>query len=178
MNTIVYLFLIKVYKQRDFCQLLPSNPKFRQYLSERKPEKRDELNAIVLRCRELERWERIELLMNGICKHFYTPQNICSREDFPLSGYLLLVQALRNDLNRGINVGNGRFDALLGAGSRREIADMIRVRFNMDGHDPSGAKAGLLDRHHFWAFLVDPFTHEWRMRIKLVPAMASSLRRG
>lgn len=171
MNTI-YLFLAKVYKQHDFCQLLPSNPKFRQYLSERKPEKKEELNDIVFRCRDSLRWERIELLMNGLCKHFYVLQNICSREDFPLSGYLLLIQALRNDLNRGINVDNGLFDARFGAGSREEIVKMIRVRFNMDGHDPSGAKVGLLDRHHFWAFLVDPFTHEWRWRIKLLPPMS------
>jgi hypothetical protein len=32
----------------------------------------------------------------------------------------------------------------------------------MDGLDPLGRKVGLLDCHHLWAFLVDPFNHELR----------------
>ena len=77
------------------------------------------------------------------------------------------MQGLRNDLNRGLHVGNGKFDRMLGIGSMQEIADMIRVRFNMDGLDPSGQKVGLLDRHHIMQHMVDPLINEWRSRFQL-----------
>ena len=92
---------------------------------------------------------------------------LCSREDFPLSAYPLLIQALKNDLNKGINFESGRFDELLEEGARVEVMDMICERFNMDGKDPSGRKVGLLDRHHLMAFLVDPFAHAWRGKFEL-----------
>ena len=42
----------------------------------------------------------------------------------------------------------------------------------MDGMDPTGRKVGLLDRHHLWAFLVDPLYHLLRSTFLLVPQMA------
>ena len=41
------------------------------------------------------------------------------------------IKQLRNDTNRGINVGNGQFDIVLGVGSVSEVAGMIQEFFNM-----------------------------------------------
>jgi hypothetical protein len=50
--------------------------------------------------------------------------------------------------------------AFLGAGSAKEIADVIDCCFNMDGAKPSGSKVGLIDEYHIWCFLMDPFSYE------------------
>ena len=41
------------------------------------------------------------------------------------------IKQLRNDTNRGINVGSGQFDIVLGVGSVSEVAGMIQEFFNM-----------------------------------------------
>ena len=47
--------------------------------------------------------------------------------------YVLLVQALRNEVNNKIlSVGDGDFDAVLGEGARAEVANLLPIRFNMD----------------------------------------------
>eukprot|EP00956_Cyclotella_meneghiniana_P038508 scaffold155275_cov66-Cyclotella_meneghiniana.AAC.2 len=78
-----------------------------------------------------------------------------------LTSHLTKVQkALRNDLNKGLNHNNGEFSRKLGQG------------FNMDGIDPSGQKVGLLDRHHLWSYLCDPFNHQMRGKFLLQVGMA------
>ena len=72
----------------------------------------------------------------------------------------------------GLNADKNEFDVVLGEGSRKEVVYMIRNHFNMDGRDPSGRKVGLLDRFHYWCFMVDPFNHEWRSTFKLEPSFA------
>ncbi len=74
---------------------------------------------------------------------------------------------MRNGINKTITEENCSFDHVLGTGSAKEIADMIRCRFNMDGSDPEGRKVGLLDKHHIWCFLCDPFNYEWRSTFKI-----------
>ena len=49
-----------------------------------------------------------------------------------LSVYVLLVQALRNEVNKILSVGDGDFDAVLGEGARAEVANLLPIRFNMD----------------------------------------------
>ena len=102
----------------------------------------------------------METLMSGLTSHLTKVQKVCSRSDFPLSVYVLIVQALRNDLNKGLNHNNGEFSRKLGQG------------FNMDGIDPSGQKVGLLDRHHLWSYLCDPFNHQMRGKFLLQVGMA------
>ena len=109
------------------------------------------------------------MLTERLTCHFKLVHNLCSQEDFPLSAYPLLVQGLRNDINRGFTKD---IDDVLGEGSRKEVISMIRERFNMNGEDPTGRKVGLLDRHHLMAFLCDPFCHEWRSTFKLQTPLA------
>ena len=107
-----------------------------------------------------------------LSSHLTKVQKVCSRSDFPLSVFVLVVQALRNDLNKGLNWNNGEFNRKLGAGAAEEVAAMITGRFNMDGNDPIGSKVGLLDRHHLWGYLCDPFNHQMRDKFKLQVEMA------
>jgi hypothetical protein len=106
---------------------------------------------------------------------FKDVQQLCSRSDFPLSAYVLLVQALRNELNVGLNKNGGEFSKVLGANAAKEVADMIRERFNMNGLDPSGRTGGLIDRHHYWNYLVDPFNHELRSTFLAQPSAMATL---
>ena len=99
-------------------------------------------------------------------------QCICSREDFPLSLYVVLVQAMKNDIEKGLAKNNNEFGRVLGTEASKQVMDMISCRFNMDGMVPSGRKVGLLDRHHFWAYLVDPLNHSLRSTVLLMPEMS------
>ena len=99
-------------------------------------------------------------------------QCICSREDFPLSLYVVLVQAMKNDIEKGLAKNNNEFGRVLGSKASKQVMDMIICCFNMDGMDPTGRKVGLLDRHHLWAFLVDPLNHSLRSTFHLMPQMA------
>jgi hypothetical protein len=118
----------------------------------------------------------MEVMTDLLTKHFTKVQNICSKEQFPLALYIVLCQALRNELNISLNQNGGEFSRILGPGAAKEVATMITSRFNMDGLDPSGRKVGLLDRHHLWAFLVDPFNHELRSTFLLQANVAVLMR--
>ena len=80
---------------------------------------------------------------------FCRVQNLCSRKDLPLSMYILLVQALKNELRASVD-DTERFDQCMGEGASKELIDMVMPRFNMNGLSPPGRKVGLLDEHHLW----------------------------
>ena len=134
--------------QHDFVKLFWGNESFRGYYNERNQAAKDSTRAIMDRCSDNSCWERMDVLLDALLVHFKRVHGLCSRENFPLSCYVLLIQALRNELNKGLNADNGRFDDILGENSRMEVADMVRERFNMDGKETSGRKVGLLDRVH------------------------------
>ena len=71
--------------------------------------------------------------MSSLSSHMAKVQKLCSRSDFPLSAFVLIVQGLRNDLNKGLNHNNGEFNRKLGEGAAQEIAKMITGRFNTYG---------------------------------------------
>ena len=120
------------------------------------------MHKILNRYEDNSRLEIMDILISSLLAHFKRVHGVCSRANYPLSCFILLVQALKNDINKGLNIDNGKFDVVLGEGSAVEVANMIRGRFNMDGRDPSGRKVGLLDRKDLMCFLVDPFSWEWR----------------
>ena len=103
----------------------------------------------------------VNMLTQSLVIHFKTMYGLCSQADMPMAAYTPIVQELSNDINGGIYVGNGQFDVVLGEDSRREVADMIQERFNMDRIKPTGRKVRLLDRYHLMCLLTDPFSHEW-----------------
>ena len=91
-----------------------------------------------------------------------------------MSIYILLVQAMKNEVDVGLAKNDNEFARVLGSTAVREVMDTINCRFNMDGTKPTGQKVGLLDRHHLWAYLVDPFNHSLRSMF-LLPAEMSEL---
>ena len=78
-----------------------------------------------------------------------------------MSCYVLIVQGIKNAVDRVINGDNRKFDCILGPGSAKEISDVIGCRFNMDSAQPTGCKAGLIDEYHIWCFFMDPCNYEW-----------------
>ena len=55
----------------------------------------------------------------------------------------------------------------MGEGASKELIDMVMPRFNMNGLSPPGRKVGLLDEHHLWCYICDPFKHLWRYKINV-----------
>ena len=165
-------FITKARGQHDFVKILSGNKSFLTYYQERTSKDKEKLDGILERCNDRQRWEQMDMLIDSLTIHFKVVHALCSREGFPLSAYPLLVQGLRNDLNRGLNVDNGRFDTVLGENARACVASVITQRFNMDGKDPTGQKVGLLDRHHLMCFLVDPYNGAWRSKFEIQTNMA------
>ena len=75
-------------------------------------------------------------------------------------------------IEKGLAKNNNEFGRVLGSKASKQVMDMIICCFNMDGMDPTGRKVGLLDRHHFWAYLVDPLNHSLRSTVLLMPEMS------
>ncbi len=160
-------------KCRDFLMLLPGNTEFQTFLGERTPAKKAELEELMLYFKDEQVWKTLEMVI-AFTLPFKEAHLVCSSQDTPLSVYVLLVQALRNDINKCLTPD---FDALLGEGSRAEVAGMIRDRFNMDGQDPEGRKVGLLDEHHLMCFLCDPKSRLWRQLFYLQTSKAALVRK-
>ena len=161
-------FIVAARRQHDFLQLIHMNSSYNQYYQERTTAVKENLDDVLARCRDPSRWQRMDLVTSQITGPLRKVHQIVCRADVPLSAYPPLIQALKNELNKGLNHGNpGHFDRLLGDGSAQEIADMVRVRFNMDGSHPGGAKVGLLDRYHWWCFIVDPNNAQLRNKLQV-----------
>jgi hypothetical protein len=149
--------LLAVIKQRPFIDVLRTKDKYVAYYSASRPLRKASMD------------EAIDSMTVAFCdemevahKWFLTIKNaamIVAADDFPLSGYLPVVQGMRNGLNAVLNdsYGGRSFQTVLGDNARRELVEMVTSRFNMSGADPMGRKVGLLDQNQVWAFLVDPF---------------------
>ena len=151
-------------------------PKFREYLRTRTPNARNEIEQLLRRCNVF-LWGMMDLVI-AFTRNFKEAHLICARRDNPLSSWYLIVQALRNGLNDNIGADDGLFDRILGHGSSREVANIMRPRFNMNGADPAGSIVGLLDEFHLWALLIDPFGWEWRGTLALagsIPTLVNNM---
>jgi hypothetical protein len=82
-----------------------------------------------------------------------------SSERMPMSAYLPLVRAMKNELESILqSYGRVWIDEAFGDGCFEAIEEVIRVRFNMNGCRPMGTtRVGLLDKYQIWCFIVDPF---------------------
>lgn len=163
-------YLESAAKQASFLAALPFDDRFKKYYNERKSDEKARIDALLGRCNH-ERFTRMHVL-RSITTPLKQLQEQCSRVDSPLSAFILNVQALRNEINVALNAESGKFNRILGDHAAREVADMIRVRFNMDGRAPSGRKVGLIDPHHLWCYLVDPHAHEWHSKFIIPGSVA------
>ena len=158
---LTYIHLSSAVAQSTFIASLPTNKSYMKYYRERTPAKKQELDGILQNCNH-GRWQRMMMLID-LTKVFYEAHKLCSRQDAPLSCYVLIVQGIKNAVDHVINRDDGKFDRIFGPGSAKVISDVIGCRFNMDGVKPTGRKVGLIDEYHIWCFLMDPFNYEWRI---------------
>jgi hypothetical protein len=87
---------------------------------------------------------------------------LLSSNKTPMSACPVIVQALRNEINKVLNNSVGpHFDSVFDDGSRNHLANFVRLRFNMDGvSPPRTTKVGLLSPRAIWAFVLDPYKGE------------------
>ena len=163
-RNLVHDYILQTRAQYIFTQVISDNKKFKVYYKEWTNAQKGKLDDTLEHCRRRDIWLKMDMLTSSLTCHFKTVHELCSRENFPLSAYPLLVQGLLNDINRG---ATKEFLAVLGEEARNKIAQLVRERFNMDGKDGSGRKVGLLDQFHLMAYLCDLFGHEWRSTFKL-----------
>jgi hypothetical protein len=146
-------------KQYHFLVAVRAAPQYQKYYGERTPDQKQSLDDFFRTYCTHESFEKMGMLTK-VTAIFKRVHLLCSRQDVPISAFILVVQAMRNELN--VVIQNRQFDEVLGDGAAKELADMIRVRFNMSGDPPPGRKVGLIHFQYIWAYLVDPFQHEWR----------------
>ncbi len=158
---LTYIYLSSALAQSTFIASLPTNKSYMKYYRERTPAKKQELDGVLQNCNH-GCWQRMMMLLD-LTKDFYEAHKLWSRQDVPLSCYVLIVQGITNAVDRVINGDDGKFDRILGPGSAKVISDVIGCRFNMDGAKPTGCKVGLIHEYHIWCFLMDPFNYEWRI---------------
>jgi hypothetical protein len=158
---LMYIHLSSALVQSTFIASLPTNKSYMKYYRERTHAKRQELDTVLQNCNH-GCWQRMMMVLD-LTKVFYEAHKLCSLQDAPLSCYVLIVQGIKNAVDRVINGENGKFDQILGPGPAKEIMDVIDCHFNMDGAKPPGHKVGLIDEYHIWCFLMDPFSYEWRI---------------
>ena len=133
-RNLVHDYVLEASKQHDFLQLLGNNKNFKAYFNKQTKKDKAQIGGILDRCTERGRWRRMEMLTNRVTKHFTAIHGLCSHKDFPLLAYLLLVQALRDEIKSGFTE---YFGSVKGEGARAKIAGMIKERFKMDGNDPT-----------------------------------------
>ena len=135
---LTYIHLSFALAQSTFIASLPTNKSYVKYYKERTHAKRQELDTVLQNCNH-GRWQRMIMLLD-LTKIFYEAHKLCSHQDAPLSCYVLIVQGIKNAVDRVINGDDGKFDRFLGPGLAKEIKDVFDCRFNMDGAKPSGRK--------------------------------------
>ena len=160
MNTI-HSFVESVGLQKGFFSLIQGDEDFKKYFNERKKADKTKLESILGNC-NYSNWTMFDISC-AFTAPFVRVQNLCSRKDLPLSMYLLLVQAMKNELCAAVSE-SARFDTFMGEGAAKELLDMVLPRFNMNVLPTAMRKVGLLDEHHIWCYICDPFSHLWRYK--------------
>ena len=145
-----------VLKNQPILNILADLPQFVEYRNTRKTQEREKLDDTLLTLTPLY-YRKLQLATNwfDVLKR---GNKMTSSESCPMSAYLPIVQAIRNEVNVVLaNEGGPSWNTVFGGGKRAELALFITQRFNMDGQDPPGMKVGLLDAYQVWAHMVDPF---------------------
>ena len=107
-------------------------------------------------------WRKVKML-KAFFAAFKRANKEASKQNMPMSAYLPLLQALRNEVNRVLNMkseANETWNQLFGAPVAAELANIVRCRFNLDGKPTGVAKVGLCDRFQIWAHMFDPYARD------------------
>jgi hypothetical protein len=95
----------------------------KKYYGERSNARKQELDAILQNCNH-GHWQRMLVLIN-LAKVFHDAHKLCSRQDAPLSSYILIVQGIKNAVDPIIKGEDGKFYWILGPGSAEVITNVI-----------------------------------------------------
>jgi hypothetical protein len=120
-------------------------------------------------------YQQLELASRWFTVFKYA-NKLTSSNSFPMSAYLPTVQAIRNGINQVLNCKDADFSVIMGAEVKAAVIAMVRVRFNMDGVEPTGAKVGLLDQNQVWAHMVDPYKHQLSPAVHIQGGLPSHMR--
>jgi hypothetical protein len=91
---LTYIHLKSALAQSTFIASLPTNDRYIKYYMERSSARKQELGGILQSCNH-GRWQCMLMLIN-LAKVFYDAHRLCSRNDAPLSSYVLIVKGIKN----------------------------------------------------------------------------------
>jgi hypothetical protein len=120
---LTYIHQKSALAQSTFITSLPTNDRCTKYYMERSNARKQELDGILKNCNH-GRWQRMLMLIN-LAKVFYNANRHCSCNNAPLSSYVLIVQGIKNAVDRIIKGDDGKFDWILGPGSANAIPYVI-----------------------------------------------------
>ena len=101
-----YDYILGARWQHDFLQLVHMNPSYNKYYQERTSAVKANLDEVLATCRDPVLWQRMDVITANITGPLKRVHQIVCRADVPLSAYVLLIQALKNELNKGLNHGD------------------------------------------------------------------------
>ena len=80
-------------------------------------------------------WSRLDIMLciTGVLSR---AQNLSSREDTPLSAWVLIVQATKNALDSQLHSDDGMIDRILGPGSSKEMDELFNLVSTWTGSLP------------------------------------------
>ena len=144
---------LSAFKQKPFVELLASSAEYKEYYKTRSASGKRAADAVVKLAEH--HWDALQLA-GSFFRQFKRALLLASSNNTPMSAYLPICVALRNELNDVLG-DTAAFDAALGQHAGRDTAAQIRERFNMGGTPPAGTIKGLLDKYQLWCFMMDPF---------------------
>ena len=123
--------------QKTAIGLLRDDDNYKTYYASQITDAKAKLDAVINKCTPL----NFRTMQRGV--KLFTPfkhaNKVTSSRATPMSAYLLLTQALRNELNVVIKFeDSGNFKDLFGDNASNEICGLLKVRFNMKGKKPQG----------------------------------------
>ena len=154
--------IASITSNKKLLAILPFMPEWETHLSTRNRERKEKIKS-TMEFLTPQFWKQADLL-ERIFRVFLIAMNMTSGESTPMSAYLPICVACRNEVATIIQAagGNDAFDAMCdegadGASASAELERVLSVRFNFDGKTLDGRKKPLLDEYQVWAFVVDPY---------------------
>ena len=138
------------YQRLLYGACIGSHRLFQEYCEERPPRHRTEIDRTlsIIMC---EFWLKLGLARKWF-QQIEHAIKLVSGNAFLMSEYFPVILALRNSFSKVLsNVSGNGFDEIFHGGAMEELANIVCVRFNMDGISPLGThKFGLLNEYQLW----------------------------
>jgi hypothetical protein len=146
-----------VRNQKPFLDILGDEDSFKEYVASRTTKKAREKLKATLAIATPAYYRQLDFCVSwyDIFEH---SNKMTSSNEFPMSAYLPIVQAIKSELDNLIFRENDNFDDVFSYDERLNTVSLLKCRFNMNGKEvPNQKKVPLLFPYPLWAFLVDPY---------------------